>query len=85
MDVLAKFQATILAANKTKYDHFQGIAKPAVNKKLNPAAKERPFWKNDKPQLQLQITPKIPDQYAHIQGSTYTKPCTQKSDILAKF
>ena len=54
MDVLAKFQATIIAANKTKYDHFQGIFKPAVNKNLNPAAKILTFWRNFKPQLQLE-------------------------------
>ena len=48
---------------------------------LNTAAKNRIFWRNFKPQLQLQIIPK----YDHFQGSTYTKPCSQKTDILAKF
>ena len=52
---------------------------------LKPAAKKWIFGRNFKPQLQLQIIPKRPDQYDHLQGSTYNKTCSQKTDILAKF
>ena len=54
-------------------------------KKNKPCSQKRTFWRNFQPQLQLQINPKKPDQYDQIQGLTYTKPCSQKMDILAKF
>ena len=47
--------------------------------------KKRIFWRNFNPQLQLQIIPKRPEQYDHLQGSTYSKSCSQKTDILAEF
>ena len=45
---------------------------------LNSEAKKWTFWQNFKPQLQLQIIPKRPGQYDHLQSSTYTRPYSQK-------
>ena len=50
---------------------------------LNPAAKKRTFWRIFKPKLQANNSLR-PNQYDHFQVSTYTKPCGQKTDILAK-
>ena len=49
---------------------------------LNPAAEKRTFWRIFKPQLQLQIIAKRPDKHDLFQGSTSTKPCSQKKLIF---
>ena len=46
--------------------------------------KKQTFWRNFKPQLQLRIIPKRPEQHDHFQGSANTIPCSQKTDIFAK-
>ena len=50
----------------------------------NSAAKKRIFWRNFKPQLQLEIIPKRPDQYDQFQSSTYTKTRDLTNMITSK-
>ena len=87
-----KLKLQIIPKRPEQYD--QHVVKPAARNNLvtfkaqhivNSAAKKRIFWRNFKPPLQLQIIPKRLEQYDHLQDSTYTKLCSQKMDILAKF
>ena len=51
---------------------------------LNLAAKKRTFWQNFKPQLQQQIIQRDQPIWS-LKAHQKTKPCSQKTDILAKF